>query len=192
MSGPLRQVTKIMVLRHAEKPAKDFEPVGVTLEGKRESESLTVRGWQRAGALANLFAPTNGHFQHASLARPQLIYASKPLKRKGSRRPIETMTPLAEKLAIKINKDFPRSKVESMLEEVFLCKGTVLICWQREYLPQIAAHILGNKTRVPQVWPEDRFDLVWVFDRDRSSDRFTFKQVPQRLLMGDWTTPIKS
>jgi hypothetical protein len=102
------------------------------------------------------------------------------------------MTPLAEKLAIKINKDFPGSKVESMLEEVFLCKGTVLICWQREYLPQIAAHILGNKTRVPQVWPEDRFDLVWVFDRDGSLDRFTFNQVPQRLLKGDRATPIKS
>jgi hypothetical protein len=180
-----------MVLRHAEKPAKDLEPFGVTLEGKPHSESLTARGWQRAGALANLFAPNNGHFQHASLAKPQLIYASKPLKRKGSRRPIETMTPLAEKLAIRINYKFPRFEVESMLEEVFLCKGAVLICWQRDYIPQIAAHILGNKTRVP-VWPEDRFDLVWVFDRNRSSDRFTFKQVPQRLLMGDWTTPIKS
>ena len=190
-SGPLRQVTKIMVLRHAEKPSKDFEPFGVTLEGKRDSESLTVRGWQRAGALANLFAPTNGHFQHASLAKPQSIYASKPLKRKVSKRPIETITPLAEKLAIRINNNFPRFDVESMLEEVFLCKGAVLICWKREYIPQIAAHILGNKARVPQVWPEDRFDLVWVFDRDRSSARFTFKQIPQRLLMGDWTTPIK-
>jgi len=192
MSGSVRKVTKIMVLRHAEKPAKDLEPFGVTLEGERDSESLTARGWQRAGALANLFAPTNSHFQHASLAEPRLIYVSKPLKRKGSRRPIETVTPLAERLAIKINKDFPRSRVESMLEEVFSCKGTVLICWQREYIPRIAAHILGNKTKVPRVWPEDRFDLVWVFDRDRSSDRFTFKQVPQRLLMGDWTTPIKS
>ena|ERR1700736_1895082 len=190
MSGPLPKVTKIMVLRHAEKPAKDLEPFGVTLEGKRDNESLTARGWQRAGALANLFAPTNGHFQHASLARPQLIYASKPLKRRGSRRPIETVTPLAEKLAIRINNNFPRSEVEKMLEEVFLCKGTVLICWQREYIPQIAAHILGNQKKVPQVWPEDRFDLIWVFDRGRSSTKFSFKQVSQRLLTGDWTTPI--
>jgi hypothetical protein len=191
MDGSLRQVTKIMVLRHAEKPAKDLEPFGVTLEGKRESESLTPRGWQRAGAIANLFAPTNGQFQHASLAKPRSIYVSKPLKRKGSRRPIETITPLAEKLAIRINTDFRRVEVESLLEEVFLRKGVVLICWQREYIPRIAAQILGNKTRAPRVWPEDRFDLVWVFDRNPSSDRFTFKQVPQRLLMGDWTTPIK-
>lgn len=191
MSGPLRQALKIMVIRHAEKPAKDFEPFGVTPEGKRDNESLTPRGWQRAGALANLFAPTNGSFQHASLAKPQFIYASKALKRKGSQRPIETITPLAEKLAIRINCNFPRFEVESMLEEVFLCKGVVVICWQREYIPQIAAHILGDKKKVPRDWPEDRFDMVWVFDRDRSSARFSFKQVPQRLLMGDWTTPIK-
>jgi broad specificity phosphatase PhoE len=191
MSEPLRQATKIMIIRHAEKPATDFTPYGVTVEGVREKESLTARGWQRAGALANLFAPTNGHFQDPSLAEPQFIYASKPLKRKGSRRPIETITPLAEKLAIRINSNFPRFEVESMLEEVFLCDGVVLISWQREYIPQIAQYILGNNTGAPQYWPEDRFDVVWVFDRDPSSARYSFKQVPQRLLMGDWATPIK-
>jgi broad specificity phosphatase PhoE len=191
MSKPLRKATKIMVIRHAEKPANDGTPHGVTLEGKREKESLTARGWQRAGALANFFAPSNGRFQDRSLAEPQFLFASKPIKRKGSRRPIETIIPLAEKLAIKINSSFARFEVESMLEEAFLCRGVVLICWQREYIPQIAAHILGKKTAAPKDWPEDRFDVVWVFDRIPSSDRFRFKQVSQRLLMGDWTTPIK-
>lgn len=191
MNEPFRQATKIMLIRHAEKPAPDLTPHGVTLEGVREKESLSVRGWQRAGALANFFAPTDGHFQDPSLARPQFLYASKPVKRKGSRRPVETITPLAEKLAIRINTNFPRFEVESLLEEVFLCDGVVLISWQREYIPQIAEHILGNKTVVPQDWPEDRFDVVWVFDRDPSSALYGFKQVPQRLLMGDWATPIK-
>ena len=40
MSEPLRQATKIMVMRHAEKPATDFAPYGVTLEGKT---TLTTR-----------------------------------------------------------------------------------------------------------------------------------------------------
>ena len=191
MSESLRQATKIMVMRHAEKPATDFTPYGVTLEGKREKESLTARGWQRAGALANFFAPTNGQFQDPSLAEPQSLYASKPMKRKGSRRPIETITPLAEKLAIRINSHFPRYEVESMLEEVFLCTGVTLICWQREYIPQIADLILGNNTVAPQEWPEDRFDMVWVFDLNPASARHGFRQVPQRLLMGDWATPIK-
>jgi len=180
-----------MLIRHAEKPAKDSEPYGVTAEGEQNKESLEVRGWQRAGALANLFAPNNGHFQHASLAKPKFLFASKPLRRKGSRRPIETLTPLAEKLKLKINSSFQRSDFESMIEEVGSCKGVVLICWQREYIPDIAAHILGSKKIAPSNWPDDCFDMIWVFDLARSSSKYTFKQVPQKLLGGDLTTPIK-
>jgi hypothetical protein len=191
MSKPLRQAAKIMIMRHAEKPATDYTPYGMTFQGERDKESLAVRGWQRAGALANFFAPTNGHFQDPSLAEPQFLYASKPLKRRGSKRSTQTITPLAEKLAIRINSKFPRFEVEDMLEDVFLCNGVVLICWQREYLPQIAGYILGDKTVAPEEWPEDRFDMVWVFDRDPSSAGYGFKQVPQRLLMGDGATPIK-
>ena len=180
--------TKIMLIRHAEKPPKDAPPYGVTAAGERNKESLEVRGWQRAGALANLLAPTHGLFQHASLAKPKFLFASKPLQRKGSRRPIETLTPLAQKLAIRINASFQRSNFESMLEEVFSCKGVVLICWQREYIPQIASYILGNKKIAPRVWPEDCFDMIWVFDLVNS--KYTFKQVPQKLLGGDLATPI--
>lgn len=186
-----KKATKIMIMRHAEKPAKDGAPFGVTLEGDRNKESLQPRGWQRAGALANLFAPTNGQVQNAALARPRFLYASKALRRKGSRRPMETITPLAEKLAIRINSRYERSNVEEVLEEVFSCRGVVLMCWQREYIPQIATHILGTEKGVPRLWPEDRFDVIWVFDLDRRSDSYKFRQIPQRLLMGDWTTPIK-
>lgn len=191
MSKRLQRATKIMLLRHAEKPAKDDAPYGVNRKGERSKESLAVRGWQRAGALTNLFVPANGHFQHPALAKPQFLYASKPLVRKGSRRPLQTIVPLAEKLAIEINSDFQRSDFESMLEEVFSHKGVVLICWQREYIPDIASLILGTKNVAPSEWPEDRFDMIWVFDLDRSSFRYKFKQVPQKLLGGDLTSPIK-
>jgi len=191
MRKSLPQATKIMIVRHAEKPATDFTPYGLTINGKRTKESLTARGWQRAGALANFLAPANGHFQHPLLAQPQFIYASRFIKRRGSRRPIETITPLAEKLAIKINSDFPRFAVDKLLENVLGCKGVVLICWQREYIPKIAASIMGSDEIVPAEWPEARFDVVWVFDRSRSSARYRFHQVPQRLLMGDQVTLIK-
>ena len=174
-----------MLLRHAEKPAKDGVPYGVTAEGERNKESLEVRGWQRAGALASLLAPTNGHVQNAALAKPHFLFASKPLRRKGSRRPIETLTPLSQKLSLRINSSFPRNDFESMLDEVFLCKGVVMICWQREYIPQIASYILGSKKIAPADWPEDCFDMIWVFDLVRSSSKYTFTQVPQKLLAGD-------
>jgi len=191
MSGPVRQATKIMVIRHAEKPPSHQPPYGITLDGAREKESLTARGWQRAGALASFFAPANGAFQDPSLAKPQFLYASKPVKHKGSRRPFETIMPLAEKLAITINSNFQKFETESMLEDAFLCKGVVLISWQREYILQITDQILGNKAVAPPEWPEDRFDVVWVFDRHSSSAQYSFKQIPQSLLMGDLGTLMK-
>jgi hypothetical protein len=190
MGTSRKLATKIMLLRHAEKPGKDSAPFGVTPAGERNKESLEVRGWQRAGALANLLAPADEHFANAALAKPRFLFASKPLRRKGSRRPIETLTPLAEKLAVKINSSFPRNEYEEMIDKVVTCQGVVLICWQREYIPAIAAYILGHNKSAPQNWPENCFDMIWVFDLDRASGKYKFKPVPQRLLKGDSAKPI--
>ena len=180
-----------MLLRHAEKPSKDGPPFGITRKGERSKESLEIRGWQRAGALANLFAPASDHLQHRALATPRFLYASKPLRRKGSRRPLETITPLAEKLAIRINSDYQRSQLVSMVEDAVSRRGVVLICWQREFIPDIASLILGAKKIAPGAWPENRYDMIWVFDLQRSSSTYKFRQVPQELLAGDLVTPIK-
>jgi hypothetical protein len=190
MTTKKRRATKIILLRHAEKPEKDSAPFGVTRKGQRDKESLQVRGWQRAGALIALFAPPNGNLP-SFLARPQVLYASKPLRRRGSRRPMQTLVPLAERLGLKINTTFPRFDFEKMLAEAFSYKGVILICWQREYLPDIAQVILGKRKIAPEIWPEDRYDMSWVFDLDVSTGRYKFKQVPQKLLMGDSATPIK-
>jgi hypothetical protein len=191
MKKQTRRSTKILLIRHAEKPAKDSPPFGVTLNGDRSKESLEVRGWQRAGALTHLLAPPDGRFQHAALAKPQFLYASKPVKRRGSRRPIETIIPLAEKLRIEINAEYRRSEFESMLDDAFSHKGVVLICWQREYIPEIASYILNSDRIAPAEWPEDRFDMFWVFDLQSSTGKYKFKQVPQRLLSGDRVTQIR-
>jgi hypothetical protein len=186
-----KRATKILLIRHAEKPAKDSTPFGVTAKGERSKESLEVRGWQRAGALANLLAPSNGRLQHSALAKPQFLYASRPVRRRGSRRPVETLMPLAQKLAVRIHSNFQRAEYDSMIEEAVLCKGVVLICWQREYIPEIASHILGSDRIAPPEWPDDCYDMIWVFDLLPSRLRYTFKQVPQKLLDGDLTTPIR-
>ena len=185
------RASKIMLLRHAEKPGKDNRLLGVTRRGEPSKESLEVRGWQRAGALAQLLAPANNRFPHSALATPHFLYASKPLRRKGSQRPLQTIMPLAEKLALKIDSDFQRSDLENMIEDVFSRKGVVLICWQREYIPEIAQLILGKSRIAPAEWPEDRFDLIWVFDLVRWPASYKFRQVPQQLLAGDLTRIIK-
>lgn len=190
MSKELRRVEKIMVIRHAEKPSNSPPPYGVTDEGEHEDESLTIRGWQRAGALAALLAPPDGSPRDPALAEPRFIYASKPTKRNGSRRPLETVMPLAEKLAIRVNANFPKADYGEMLEEVFMCRGVVLVSWQHEFMPLIANHILGDETTAPQEWPPERYDVIWVFDRDPTSGLYAFTQVPQSLLLGDRALPI--
>lgn len=42
----------------------------------------------------------------------------------------------------------------------------------------------------PKMWPEDRFDVVWVFTR-RKDHSWTFTQVPQLLLAGDGRSVIR-
>ena len=60
--------------------------------------------------------------------------------------------------------------------------GTVLIAWSHENIAKIVA-ALGMSDAVPSEWPDERFDIVWVFDRVRQHTRFT--QVPQCLLACD-------
>ena len=94
-----------MLIRHAEKPAEDPPPHGIDPDGDHDSEALTVRGWQRAGALAVLMAPSAGPLQNVALATPRFVYASKLDKDNGSDRPRQTVTPLIDKLgkAVRVN-----------------------------------------------------------------------------------------
>ena len=46
---------------------------GVTIEGHQDPEELTVRGWQRAGALATFFAPPDAHFRDQRIEKPLTV-----------------------------------------------------------------------------------------------------------------------
>lgn len=186
----MNSAPKIMIVRHAEKPAADGPPHGVDINGKKDPESLIPLGWQRAGALATLFAPSNGQFTSPSLAKPQLLYASGVGKHSNSLRPQETITPTAQKLGLTINTSILKGQESALAAAIVLCKGIVLVAWEHQNIPTIANAILGNKTTVPQKWPGDRFDLVWVFDLDTAKGTYGFTQVPQLLLAGDIASPI--
>jgi hypothetical protein len=181
--------TKIMIIRHAEKPPASGAPFGVTADGVQDEESLIIEGWQRAGALACLFAPSRGPLQDAELATPKFLFASESKSGGGSERPVETITPLASKLGLTPT-THKKTSIDKVAEDAMSCGDVALISWQHEDIPAIANGIMGNSTTVPQSWPGHRFDIVWVFDLDRSSKTYSFNQVPQRLLAGDSPDPI--
>ncbi len=181
---------KIMVIRHAEKPADSGLFYGVLTTGEQNRESLIVQGWERAGALACFFAPTNGILQNSDLAKPQFLYASGIGKHSNSLRPQETVTPLSAKLGLNININYLKGQETALVKNALTCDGVVLICWEHQNIPTIANQILGNTTTAPQSWPGNRFDLVWVFDFNSTSGNYNFNQSPQFLLAGDSPTLI--
>jgi hypothetical protein len=184
------EATKIMIIRHAEKPTGQI--AGVNEAGVSSGHDLIVRGWQRAGALACLFAPAHGASQNALLAKPAFIFASaaaadpEPGESK-SRRPEETVTPLAQLLGVAINLNFSKGQEEALAEAAQACGGPVPIAWQHENINLIANAILGSEL-APQNWPGDRFDVVFVFTLEDGT--YSFAQVPQSLLAGDSASPI--
>jgi hypothetical protein len=86
MAGP---PTKIMIIRHGEKPAKSLGEKGpgdVLVDGESgNAKSLTVPGWQRAGALNLIFAPYQAKPANPEIATPAYIYAADP---KGKSSPL--------------------------------------------------------------------------------------------------------
>lgn len=204
--------TKIMVIRHAEKPASydlgtyaQGKLAGVNLEGNQDSECLVTLGWQRAGALVGLFAPPHG--PAAGLATPTSLFAADPAESKSkepSQRPFETITAVADALGLKIDTSCTKKHYADVVAAAIACEGTVLISWQHQDIPWVNADGKPGLSQeictqsgtpafidIPCTWPSERYDLVWVFDRPTGSGPFTsFSQVPQQLLAGDLPSTI--
>jgi hypothetical protein len=177
MPGP---PSKIMLIRHAEKP--DNGPAGVQEDGTNDKHSLIVRGWQRAGALATFFAkPVRG-----GIATPATLFASAtsndaamPDEEAKSLRPQETILTLGRKLGVAPNIAIAVGQEAALITAVRAQDGVVLVAWEHKHIPIIAAGFVQN----PPAWG-DRFDAVWVLDR-QADGTYVRSVVNQDLLDGD-------
>ncbi len=121
-----------------------------------------------------------------------------------SQRPYETLTAIAGKLKLTIDKSYKKNHYDKMIEAALSKEGVVLIAWQHEDIPLlsdagqpgISQSILtqtgtrDGKFKIPQHWPKGlqgaRYDLVFVFDRPAGQGPIeNFNIVPQMLLPGD-------
>ena len=171
-----------MLIRHAEKPDETGTVLGVDENGRENPNQLSVRGWQRAGALVRFFAPSS-QSSPAGIETPTAIFACKPLNSSCSVRPFSTVWPLAASLQIPVNHEIGKNDEAALLEAVKTVSGAVLICWTHEPIPSLVRGLAGDQPAVPAKWPGKRFDLVWILDRTASG--WSFHQAGQLLLPGD-------
>lgn len=172
-----------MFIRHAEKPDGDND--GIDADGAVNKESLTVRGWQRAGGLVRFFCPRSGSLDLV----PQTIFAASAGPEGKSMRPIETVTPLVEFLgpAVTFVKKRGKDDLDQVMDDIAKCDGVVLVSWEHKRIPDLVTRI-PNAPKTPPIWPDERFDVVWIFDRKDVT--WSFSQLPQQLLAGDRTNVI--
>lgn len=175
-----------MLTRHAEKPLASGAPRGVLPSGEQDDESLTTTGWARAGALVGLFDPVTVDGPaalRAGLSRPAALLAADPSH--GSRRPFQTLTPLAARLGVAVGTPFAKGQEDALAASLRSVGAPTLVAWEHQTIPAIVAGLGRVTPAPPSSWPGDRFDLVWCFTRTDDDGGWRFHQVPQLLLASD-------
>jgi phosphohistidine phosphatase SixA len=182
---------KIMIIRHAEKHHEGIRDRSVTIEGVHTKHELTVRGWQRAGALVRFFAPATGAPHHPGISTPRSIFASAATAKSPSLRAQRTVEPLAATLGLQIDRTHPEGNEAEVAAAALAAPSPVLISWHHSHIPHLAKIIGGKSLECPTSWPDDRFDVVWILERDETGDGpWTFSQITQRLFGHDRPEPI--
>jgi hypothetical protein len=193
----------ILIIRHAEKPVPNGAN-GIDESGSASAESLTPEGWQRAGAWAEFFAPSSG--REPALPTPTALFASNPDHHDdqatdddqatangdagNSRRPLQTITPLAAKLDLEIDSSIAKRKVTKLAAALTEIDGVTLVCWQHEVIIDIVDAIAPLLPGVPDKWPGDRFNVIFRLDRPGEMSPWKFQQIVPVLLGGDPSKPI--
>jgi phosphohistidine phosphatase SixA len=139
-SGPSR----LVILRHAEKTGEKSDP-HLSLPGRKRAERLVA------------YIP-------ATFGRPDFLIAARTSNR--SRRPVETLEPLAAALSLEIDAKLDDSDVDELIEVLRDKKryqGKVgVISWRHSDMPELA-HKLGEGSNVvPEHW--DAADYTSIVD----------------------------
>jgi hypothetical protein len=176
---------RIMIIRHAEKPHDNGHERTVNIDGVHAKHELTVRGWQRSGALVRFFAPLDGMPPTSPISTPRTVFASAAIDSSPSLRAMHTVEPLAAVLGVEVDSAYACGQEGAVAAAALQADGPVLIVWHHSHIPQLAKRIAGAHLGCPKHWPDERFDVVWVLDRPDADGPWTFSQVAQRIFADD-------
>jgi hypothetical protein len=181
----------VYIIRHGEKPEESAHHA-VDFHGNHNGHSLLPRGWQRSGALAALFDPSQGPLRPGLQVPRLLISPSYGDKSKAAEhRTHQTISGMSDRLGIEIAADFAKGQEPELAAALAKSgPGAVLICWDHAHIPALASALpLVDGTVIPKTWPDHRFDVIWAFTLVTDAE-YDFAQVPQLLLSGDTDTII--
>jgi hypothetical protein len=139
----------ILIIRHAEKPDT--------------GSGLSPQGKARADALPQLFMKSAT--RPKPFPTPDFIIAAETSEE--SSRPLDTVTPLANKLGLTPKADIKNKHYKKLAEELKKPKyagKTVLICWHHGEMPDLVNAILDTKCCIPDKIDKDTYSLIWQID----------------------------
>jgi hypothetical protein len=175
----------IVITRHAEKPGDSGKPRGINTDGEHDPHSLSVRGWTRAGALASLFGLLPNS-RYPAVQEPVQVYATHPSHEAQSTREYDTAGPTAKKFGIKLESTFKHGEEKDLANVIIEGNQNALVVWHHGAIPRLLEHFdIENRSDIPESWPEDRFDLLWVLSKQPGATSFRWHEVNQSLLDGD-------
>ncbi len=89
-----------------------------------------------------------------------------------------------------LDEPYLQDQLDELVASIRAADGHILIAWEHKRIPLIANRLVWEPSSVPQSWPDERFDLIWVFEPAPTPGGFRLRQVPQLLLAGDRADPI--
>jgi hypothetical protein len=161
---------RIILLRHAEKPADESRV------------HLSELGQARARALVGFFTNAPVLLTNGATAA---LFAPKFTRRGHSIRPYETLEPLGNCLRLPVQMPHGPADYAKLAKSILADPGldgkTVVICWTHDGLADLAK-ALGVKPK-PARWKGNVYDRVWIVTYNDHHALLT--DLPQKLLQGD-------
>lgn len=177
----------VFIVRHGEKTTKK-ESLHFEQWYFKDSKPLSVRGWERAYALAAFFGMESDIIK--KYGPIHALFAPKPDAYYKSVRPIQTITPLANLLHKDINYNFALDKdqipalAEHITNNKALDNKVVLIAYEHHHIPALLDAFKVKKHL--KKWPNDVFDWVVILEFDTKTEECVKYSIqPQQLLYGD-------
>jgi hypothetical protein len=147
--APVPRPAQIILIRHADKPPDPKDP------------HLSRAGVQRAERLVSFITtdPTMIRF-----GLPVAVFATRTTKDNNGQRTQETVAPLARVLKLPVQTPFLGKHYAALahliLKSPAYARKTVLICWNHEEIPQLAAAL--GVTPEPPKWKASVYDRVYI------------------------------